>query len=399
MIRPGPFEPCSSISSRSAPATRTVCLTALILPLAVAPTLFAVPPDSPAIPSAQSASNSGANPVSVAEYQTRLQSLDQLIVACQRSMNPANCQRDRVGPDLQLTLPSGSRQIRFAWLRELLDRAATDQGLRQQTAGSDDKQGSATPKSPAQKQEFAAPALAQQLEDARKRLAEDATLAGAASTNSSSNLAANPATQRQILTRILAAPEYHPAVARPSLWGSLLEKLGKWIDWVITRLQQVGFQSRWIGITAEIGFIALICAALVWLLIRLERQGRLSATTIHPPLAAGAASARDWQLWLQDARKASAQGAWRDAIHLTYWACISRIESSGQWPADRARTPREYLALLSPQSAQRSNLTTLTRSFERTWYAGRLAVEADFRKAEQIAAELGVRSINAREAQ
>jgi len=62
------------------------------------------------------------------------------------------------------------------------------------------------------------------------------------------------------------------------------------------------------------------------------------------------------------------------------------------WPADRARTPREYLALVSPESAQRTGLANLTRSFERTWYGGRTAAEADFRNAEQFAAELGAKS-------
>jgi len=132
--------------------------------------------------------------------------------------------------------------------------------------------------------------------------------------------------------------------------------------------------------------------ALVWLLIRLERQGRLGAASIHPGPGSAAASARDWQLWLEDARKAAAMGAWRDAIHYLYWASISRLESGGLWPADRARTPREYLALLSKESAQRPGLTTLTRSFERTWYGGRPAAEADFRQAEQVAASLGVQS-------
>jgi hypothetical protein len=128
---------------------------------------------------------------------------------------------------------------------------------------------------------------------------------------------------------------------------------------------------------------------LVWLLIRLQRQGRLGAAGFRPEAGSGAASTRDWQLWLRDAEEAAGQGAWRDAIHFLYWASISRLESSGLWPADRARTPREYLTLLSAKSAQRAGLAALTRSFERTWYAGRPAAEADFHQAEQVAAQFG----------
>jgi hypothetical protein len=100
---------------------------------------------------------------------------------------------------------------------------------------------------------------------------------------------------------------------------------------------------------------------------------------------AGAASARDWQLWLEDARKAAAAKHWREAIHFVYWAAISRLESKRLWPADRARTPREYLALVAAEDPRRPGLATLTGSFERIWYGGRAAGEGDYRKAEALA--------------
>jgi hypothetical protein len=79
---------------------------------------------------------------------------------------------------------------------------------------------------------------------------------------------------------------------------------------------------------------------------------------------------------------------WREAIHLVYWAAIARLESRRLWPADRARTPREYLALIAPEDPRRAGLAALTGSFERTWYGGRSAAESDFRRAEAIAASL-----------
>ena len=355
---------------------------------------------------AADAAPAAANAVSLAEYRARLQSLDQLIVACQRAMTPANCQSEQVGPDFKLALPSGARQVRLAWLRELLESAGKDQAAKDKAAK--DKAAKAQPPktnsqpllAPARHQpEFHRPTLDQQLEDARQRLAADANFAGesmqqsAAQTSSQPNANPSAATspQRQALNRILAAKEYHAAVARPSLIHQLLEKIGNWLDRLIAKLQQAGFRSRWVGLAAEIGFGVLICVALAWFLIRLERQGRFSAASLSPEPAPGAASARDWQLWLEDAGKAAAQGAWRDGIHFLYWASISRLESGGLWPADRARTPREYLALLSGKDAQRAGLATLTRSFERTWYAGRPAAEADFHQAEQVAAQLGAK--------
>ena len=101
-----------------------------------------------------------------------------------------------------------------------------------------------------------------------------------------------------------------------------------------------------------------------------------------------AASARDWQLWMADARQAAAAGLWREAIHFLYWAAISRLESKRLWPADRARTPREYLALVAAEDSRRDSLAALTRSFERTWYGGREAGEEDYRAAEALASGL-----------
>jgi Domain of unknown function (DUF4129) len=375
----------------------------LALSLTMLPnSLTAAPGNSTA--AAPATPQAAANTVSLAEYQSRLQSLDQLIVSCQRA--PANCKSDQVGPDLKLALPTGSRQIRFAWLRELFDAVSTAQAVKEKAtkAQAPKTESRQQPAQPRYKPVFHPPTLVQQLEDARRRLAADAQYAGQSgaqapalpSSQSPGKPAANPAPesspQRQTLARILAAKEYHTAVARPSLLHQLLEKIGNWLDWLVAKLQQAGFRSKWIGLAAEIGFGVLICLALAWFLIRLERQGRLGAAGFHPEAAAGAASARDWQLWLKDAEKAARQGAWRDAIHFLYWASISRMESSGMWPADRARTPREYLALLSAKSIQRPDLVALTRSFERTWYAGRPAAEADFHQAEHIAAQLGAQT-------
>ena len=86
----------------------------------------------------------------------------------------------------------------------------------------------------------------------------------------------------------------------------------------------------------------------------------------------------------------AAQDLWREAIHFLYWAAIARLESRRLWPADRARTPREYLELLPAADSRRLKLTTLTRSFERTWYGGRDASPSDFNAALKLAAELGV---------
>jgi len=323
-----------------------------------------------------------AQTTSPANFQSRIQSLDKLVAQCQRAITPANCSSSQVGPDLQLAIPSGPRQIRFAWLRNLLDAAADSSKkpkVTPQPKPSED--GDEDPASPSG---YQPPTLAQQLAEARQRLAEESRQAVQPA---ASRLTAP---QRQTLDRILAAKEFHPAIAGPSLMQRIYEKIGNWINTIIAKLAQAGFKPKWVGKAAEILFGLALTTAIVWIFIRIERQGRLAAAQFLPSPGSAAASARDWQLWLEDARLAAAQSAWRDAIHLLYWASISRLESHGFWPADRARTPREYLALLTQENAHHADLKALTRSFERTWYAGRPAAESDFRQAAEVAAKLGI---------
>lgn len=137
------------------------------------------------------------------------------------------------------------------------------------------------------------------------------------------------------------------------------------------------------------GFILGVCIALAYSLLRLERRWRVRLTPDGDAVPApGAASARDWQLWLADARRAAAEGAWREAIHFLYWAAISRLESRRLWPADRARTPREYLALVAQEDPRKPGLSRLTGTFERFWYGGRAASESDYKDAESLATTL-----------
>ena len=85
---------------------------------------------------------------------------------------------------------------------------------------------------------------------------------------------------------------------------------------------------------------------------------------------------------------AAARGDWREAIHFLYWAAISRLEARRMWPTDRARTPREYLALVAADDARKPGLGALTREFELTWYGGRPAGESEYRGAEALAVAL-----------
>jgi hypothetical protein len=286
---------------------------------------------------------------------------------------------------VQLQLGQEKRPVRFYWLRDALDTVVQEQAEPKKAAEKKPEppanQGNSSSATPDLE---AAMTIPERLQAARDRLHEDWLRAGGAASSSADTA------QRQALTRILSRKEYQYAVERPTLWERVRRKISVWLDKTFGALAEIAPKARWIGRAVQIGIVVVVCVGLVWFLIGLERRNRL-ALQFHPEVGKGAASERDWQLWLQDARAAAAKGAWRDAIHLVYWASISRLESSGQWPADRARTPREYLALVSEENSQRPTLSALTRAFERTWYAGQSAGAADFERAEQLAGSLGAR--------
>jgi hypothetical protein len=130
------------------------------------------------------------------------------------------------------------------------------------------------------------------------------------------------------------------------------------------------------------GLIGAALLALIYIAYRVIWRGQEMAEVIPKDLPV---SAKEWALWLAEAKAAAAKGDWRDAIHLAYWAGISFLESQGFWKPDRARTPREYLRIFTGSGEHRETLVSLTRIFELAWYAKRDASESTF---SQTLAEL-----------
>ena len=186
---------------------------------------------------------------------------------------------------------------------------------------------------------------------------------------------AYPAWSQEKLTAILGRREFR-SVRGPSLWDQLKQRVARWIIYWLDRIF-----SRVAG-THHGGKIVVWCAiglALILVAVWLSRMARRQTGIDWPrePVLF-APSQKHWRKWLAEAREAAQQGRWRDAIHLGYWAAISQLEQSGAWAPDRARTPREYLRLLSGSSDKRPVLDTLTRRFEVVWYGHRDAGADDF---------------------
>jgi hypothetical protein len=321
---------------------------------------------------------------SLPEYRTHLLALTTLVEACAKARDTKTCDPTQVGPDDRVAMTEAAnpdrRLVRYGWLRVLLseaqdkDKPATDTAAKPEKSA---KEAIGIPPSG-----LPQPTTSQLLQDAQTRLAQDL-----AQTDSAIVPAPAHAEERDAMRRVLAQREFRN-LQDTSLRDKLWEKLGAWLNRILESISRAVPRSPWVGRVIFWGFILAACVALVWGLLQLERRWRIRLIPEMTGPAAGAASARDWQLWLQDARQAASAGLWREAIHYLYWASISRLESRRLWPADRARTPREYLALVAPEDPRKPSLASLTGSFERFWYGGRSAAQSDYQKAEQLAAAL-----------
>jgi hypothetical protein len=191
---------------------------------------------------------------------------------------------------------------------------------------------------------------------------------------------------RKALDTILARPEFRD-VSGPT-W---MDRFKRWMLERLFRFLRRLFRSSAIPAVGKYfvyGLIGIAVLALLYLVYRSIFSDQEFEEVVPKDLPI---SAKEWTIWLSEARAAAARGDWRDAIHLAYWAGISFLEREGFWKPDRARTPREYLRLISSQSEQRETLTVLTRIFELTWYAKRDASEQTFSQTLEQLEKLGCR--------
>jgi hypothetical protein len=314
------------------------------------------------------------------DYRQHLTALSALVDTCAKERNNKSCDPALIGPDDRVSVVNGSqteqRLVRFGWLRELFSKARDPDLPVAKTAGKN----SGDKSSEISIQDH--PPASQFLKDAKVRLESDL-----AQSHAQVAPAASHAQEQAVLQQVLSEREFR-GLKQTSVRESVLEKFGNWLNRLFESAANLRARSAWVGRALVWGFILGVCVALVYSLLRLERRWRVQLTEERDRPAPGAASARDWQLWLEDARKAAASGQWREAIHFVYWAAISRLESRRLWPADRARTPREYLALVALEDPRKPGLSQLTSTFERFWYGGRQAGESDYKNAESLASSL-----------
>jgi len=172
---------------------------------------------------------------------------------------------------------------------------------------------------------------------------------------------------------------------------SWLDRLKQRLLLYVLNLLSRAFRSSSIPTIGSYFVYSLLGLAVLALAYWVYRSIRADAGLEHIIPETLAVSAKEWTVWMAEAREAANQGNWREAIHLAYWAGISFLEAQGTWRPDCARTPREYLRLMPSPSERHSTLTALTRSFEVVWYGNREADSQAFSQTLQELEKLGCR--------
>ena len=183
----------------------------------------------------------------------------------------------------------------------------------------------------------------------------------------------DPVSRRALLKNILSRSEFRNVHGQ-----NWLDRLKQQLTDLLIRLLGRAFSSSVIPVVSNIlvyGLIVIAAFALAYWMYRSVRGGA-RVETIMP--TAVPVSAKEWPLWLAEARAAAARGEWRDAIHLAYWGGISFLEAQGAWRPDLARTPREYLRLLPATDNHHAALRALTMRLEAIWYGMQTAGAAGF---------------------
>jgi hypothetical protein len=193
---------------------------------------------------------------------------------------------------------------------------------------------------------------------------------------------ASVTTARGRLDEILKGREYRGVTGPSPLQGWwdratdwIAEKLGALFSGV-RRHQTLSTTLVWLLAAA----VALLL--IVWLVRTVLRSSKGTRLRLeNPPVP-------ETTEWARQALACADRGDYREAIRLVYCTAVARLEESGLWQMDSARTPREYLRLV-PRDHLRPPLAALTMRFEGAWYAGRQVSADDFRGALAELGDLG----------
>ena len=260
------------------------------------------------------------------------------------------CDAKVVGVDVQVGDPKqGGYAVHWDWLRDALDKSkGVDAGKR-----------------------------AELLRDASARLTRMEGELGAAT-----GMQPEFARARTVANAVLALPEFQRKDTT-TWWDRVTGFFGAWLAKLLGGIARAGAAAPWLGPVVIWTLCLSAAAGMVFFVMRNLQRQRLRIS-----LAGAAVAKTAWDReatdWAKQAEEFAGGGEWREAVHCLYWAAIVSLESRRAWRHNPTRTPREYVRLLKPGSAQQRGLRGLTQIFERVWYGLREGRAAEYAEARGL---------------
>src|ERR1700761_564528 len=288
--------------------------------------------------------------VSPAQFRTDISQLQALVSAC--ASQPASCDDAKVIGDEEIGDPThpGGFEMHWDWLRTALNDA--------RTARPDDRK-----------------ALLHDASAQLDELAQDET----SPTGPPANEFDEARTQAN---NILSKPEFQGDDG-PTWWERQKTKLLYGLERIFEGVSRIGSAAPWLGPLLEWLLFTSAAGLLLFFVLRALARQRLRVA-----LGEGATKATAWDRaatdWAKMAEAHAAKHEWREAVHCLYWAAIVSLESRRAWRHNPTRTPREYVQLLKPGSAQREGLGGLTQMLERVWYGLREGRAEEYAEARGL---------------
>jgi hypothetical protein len=289
---------------------------------------------------------------SAEEVRGDVMRLQGVVAGCAATGGSA-CASTAVGDDLQVGDPKhGGYEVHWDWLRDALDKS---KGM------DSDKRG-------------------EWLRDSAARLTRMASELGAAENASSGQR--EFARARAEANAVLALPEFQRK-SSTTWWDRVTGFFYAWLARMLSGIARAGAAAPWLGPVVIWTLCLSAAAGLVFFVLRSLQRQRLRIS-----LAGAAVAKTVWDReatdWAKQAEEFASAGEWREAVHCLYWAAIVSLEARRAWRHNPTRTPREYVRLLKPGSAQQRGLRGLTQIFERVWYGLREGRAEEYAEARGL---------------
>ncbi len=289
--------------------------------------------------------------MSVADVRADVERLQGVVAGCAANGGPACV--GAVGDDLRVgDTKQGGYEVHWDWLRDVLEKS----------------------------KDLDADKREELLRDSAARLSRMESELGA--TEGAPPERKEFARARVVADTVLALPEFQRKDTT-TWWDRVMGFIGAWLARLLSGIARAGAAAPWLGPVVIWTLFLSAAAGLLFLVLRSLRRQRLQISLAG---AAGAKTAWDREAtdWAKRAEAFANGGEWREAVHCLYWAAIVSLESRRAWRHNPTRTPREYLRLLKPGSAQQRGLRGLTRIFERVWYGLREGRAEEYAEARGL---------------